>query len=373
MSKKPTCQESEQKIIKIKNRKTSEGRLRLQGEIISNMTEGIYFVRASDAIIVYTNPKFEAMFGYEPSEMVGKHVSIVNAPTDKNPRETAEKIMGILEKTGEWHGEVKNIKKDGTTFWCYANVSEFDHPDFGQVLLSVHSDITDRKKAEEELTQSKKDLQKLAGRLISNQEEETRRLARELHDDFTQRLAVLAIDVGNLEQQLKNDLPKAAIKQVSQIKENIIKISEDIHNLSRNLHPSILDDLGLVRAIKSECNNFSSRMGIAIVFIPKNVPAFCPPRLALAIYRIIQESLSNIAKHAKAKNAYIFLEELEHNILLSVRDTGIGFNPSKVKLQPSLGFGSMRERVRLVDGSLSITSEPAKGTCIEVSIPLKKE
>jgi len=107
-----------------------------------------------DLIIVYANPRFEEMFGYDPGEMIGKYVVIVNAPTDKTPEETRNEIMAILSETGEWHGEVLNIKKDGTTFWCYANVSLFDHPEYGRVIVSVHTDVTERKKAEQALKES---------------------------------------------------------------------------------------------------------------------------------------------------------------------------------------------------------------------------
>ena len=124
--------------------------LRLQSEIAANMSEGVYLVRTSDGVIAWANSRFEELFGYGPAEMVGKHVSIVNAPTDKSPEETAEEIMGILDKTGVWRGEIGNIKKDGTLFWCDASVSVFDHPEHGRVLVAVHLDITERVRAAEE-------------------------------------------------------------------------------------------------------------------------------------------------------------------------------------------------------------------------------
>ncbi len=141
-------QRVEQRTIELVNKNEE---LRLQSEIMTNMAEGVYLVSADDGIIVFTNPKFEKMFGYGPKEMIGKHVSIVNAPTDKDPKKTAEEIMGILNKTGIWQGEVHNLKKDGTPFWCNANVSVFDHRQYGKVLVAVHTDISDRKQAEEEL------------------------------------------------------------------------------------------------------------------------------------------------------------------------------------------------------------------------------
>ena len=135
----------------ITERKQVEEKIRLQSEIMANMLEAVYLIRAKDNLIVYTNPEFERMFGYAPEEMLGKHVSIVNAPTDLSPEETAQKIITSLKKNGIWEGEVRNIKKDGTPFWCFARVTIFDHPSFGKVLLSVHTDITERKKIFEEL------------------------------------------------------------------------------------------------------------------------------------------------------------------------------------------------------------------------------
>jgi PAS domain S-box-containing protein len=144
----------------ITKRKKREEALRLQDEIAANMSEGVCLIGLNDAVIRYANPKFEEMFGYEPGEMVGKHVSIVNAPIDKPPEETAEEIMETLHRRGEWHGEVNNIKKDGTPFWCYANVSVFNHHEYGKVLVAVHIDITERKKAEEALRESEEKLRR---------------------------------------------------------------------------------------------------------------------------------------------------------------------------------------------------------------------
>lgn len=144
----------------ITERKQAEEGLRLHSEIMLNMTEGVYLIRLEDVIIVYANPKFEQMFGYDPGEMIGKHASIVNAPTNKSPERRAEEILAVLNETGEWHGEVYNIKKDGTPFWCYANVSILDHSKFGKVLVAVHTDITDYKQTQYLLQQSKKEWEK---------------------------------------------------------------------------------------------------------------------------------------------------------------------------------------------------------------------
>jgi len=135
----------------ITERKKAEDEQRLQSEIARNMSEGVYLIRVSDGVIIYTNPRFEEIFGYGPGEMIGKHVSIVNAPTEMTPEETVDHIVGIMKRTGVWQGEIQNIKKDGTPFWCYASASIFEHPEFGETIISVHTDITERKRAEEEI------------------------------------------------------------------------------------------------------------------------------------------------------------------------------------------------------------------------------
>jgi len=153
----------------ITDRKRTEEELRFQSEIMINIVEAIYLVRMDDGIIVYTNSIFERMFGYEQDEMLGKPVSIVNAPSEKKPEETAKEIMSEINDTGSWKGEVNNRKKDGTTFWCYANVSVFDHSKFGRVLVAIHTDITDRKQAEKDILEQRNLSQKylqIAGVMI---------------------------------------------------------------------------------------------------------------------------------------------------------------------------------------------------------------
>jgi len=146
----------------ISERKRAEEATRLQSDMMKNMAEAVYLIRASDGVIVYTNPAFEKLFGYDPGEMDGKHVSVVNAPTDKSPEETAKEIIAALDSTGAWSGEVHNIQKDGTPFWCYANVSTFDHAQHGQVWVTYHTDITERKRAEESLRESEERFRQLA-------------------------------------------------------------------------------------------------------------------------------------------------------------------------------------------------------------------
>ena len=128
--------------------------LRLHSEILAHMVESVHLIRVDDGVIVYTNQRFDSVFGYDPGELIGKHVSIINAPGEKSPEAVANEIIRSLKQAGVWHGEVHNIRKDGTSFWCYANVSKFKHQQYGEVWISVHQDITDRKRLEEALRRS---------------------------------------------------------------------------------------------------------------------------------------------------------------------------------------------------------------------------
>ena len=157
------------------------------------------------------------------------------------------------------------------------------------------------------------------------------------------------------------------------MKNQVVKISGDIHNLARQLHPSILDDLGLVRAIESECTAFLKREGVNIIFSHENIPNVVGKDVSLALYRIVQEGLRNISKHACANHVDVSLKGFDQDILLSIQDDGIGFDSAEVKGKPGLGLSSLRERARLIHGDLSIKSQPEKGTVITVRVPLTKE
>jgi PAS domain S-box-containing protein len=249
-------------------------------------------------------------------------------------------------------------------------------------VIGVIQDITERKLMEERLKKSEvilrnnqRDLQRLAGGLIAVKEEELRRLSRELHDDLTQRLAVIAIEAGKLELQMKTMEPPLgeSIGKIAAIKEQLIKVSEDVHRISRQLHPTILEDLGLIRAIESECAVINQMEHLEIIFRQDAIPGKIPKDVALCLYRIIQEGLKNAITHASAQGCEILLQGLADTVHLTMRDDGMGFDPDEVRHKPGLGLSSMRERVLLVQGDFSIDTRPGCGTVISVSIPLNGE
>jgi len=209
----------------------------------------------------------------------------------------------------------------------------------------------------------------LLHRLVRAQEEEHRRIARELHDDLTQRLAVLAIDVGKIEQS--PGCPSDIGKRACSIREELAALSESVHSLSRQLHPSILDDLGLVDALRSECLSLDRRDGIAVEYTAEHVPTDLPRHVALCVYRVAQEALRNVARHARSSRAFVRLVADGRELVLRVRDRGIGFEVGTHK-KTGLGLESMRERARLIHARMAVRSRPGKGTQITMRVPLHR-
>jgi PAS domain S-box-containing protein len=261
-----------------------------------------------------------------------------------------------------FRSEYRFRRPDGQTSWVVGQATAETENGTVKGYVGTITCITDRKQAEEAVRD-------LSGRLINAQEEERRRLARELHDDLTQRLAVLAIDAGKMEQQLASSDP-LVVSRLRHIKDRVVKLSADIHGLSHQLHPSILDDLGLVNAIEAECANFAEREGIQVRCQAKDLLVAPPGDVALGLYRITQEGLRNIAKHAQTKKAVVSLTGTDGEILLMIRDYGVGFDAVGVRGKKGLGLASMEERVRLMRGDLSIKSQPGQGTTILVRVPL---
>jgi signal transduction histidine kinase len=221
-------------------------------------------------------------------------------------------------------------------------------------------------RADEALAASRNETQQLAGRILTAQEDERKRIARELHDDISQRLAAGAIEAGKAEQELTAPPTRAAL---AGLKEHLIALSDDVHRLSRQLHPAILDDLGLRDALRAECDRVAERGRLSVNFRCGPLPAGVPRDVALCVYRIAQEGLRNAVKHAQADRVDLTLNADLEFLDLEVRDFGCGFDPGTGRRSGGVGLASMEERVRLVGGELSISSRPGQGTCIQVRVP----
>jgi len=235
------------------------------------------------------------------------------------------------------------------------------------------SEVSRRIDTEQSLEANRRDLRLLASQLLRLQEEERRRISRDLHDDINQRLALLSIDIEMLEQQL-SDAPVHTVRTVRTIQDRIVELSEDVRRLAHQFHPSILDDLGLSIALRRLVDDFQARTGISAGFICKDVPTHLAQDVVTCLYRVAQEGLANISRHAKAKNVRVDLRRSGDGLQLLVSDDGVGFDGNQHDgRRGSLGLLSMRERVSLVAGTFDIQSAPGEGTRICAWVPFKQE
>jgi PAS domain S-box-containing protein len=288
----------------------------------------------------------------------------------------SEADIRLLEESGMQSFAGIPVIVEGKLTAClgFSSISEQIHWDSELTqrlnhLSRIFGNVLARKQTEEALLKSQEDFRDLAGKMLSVQESERRLLAREMHDDLTQRLAVLAIDIGKIEQHYQ-DIEDPFLETLRSVRESLVNISGDIHAISRQLHPSIIEDLGLVDAIRSECNNFTRREGIAVNYYTESVPSGIPADVAICIYRIVQEGFRNIAKHSGTTQLQMSLTGKDDSIRLTIKDEGAGFDPEEAEKKLGIGLVSMQERVRLIQGDISIASQPGKGTVINVRAPL---
>ena len=225
-------------------------------------------------------------------------------------------------------------------------------------------DITDGKIAEQALAT-------VSGRLIEAQEQERSRLARELHDDINQRLALLAIELEQL--RLNPPIPrKELVQRIDDLQHTTLEISKDVQALSHQLHSSKLDFLGLIPAFSSFCREFSQQKNVAVHFTHADIPISVPRDISLCLFRVLQEASHNVVKHSGVLRFDVELRGTGDHAYLTIRDAGKGFDPAAAMSTRGLGLVSMRERLNLVGGTLSIRSGFTRGTEILAEVPLPR-
>jgi signal transduction histidine kinase len=222
----------------------------------------------------------------------------------------------------------------------------------------------------DERTRTDKALEEVAGRLINAQEDERSRIGRELHDHVSQRLGILAIKIDQL--RMHHATPAALAPALDELRQQTSEVTDDIHSLSHRLHSSMLDHLGVIPALQRLVKECSERHGIPITFTHAPLPAPVPSDVGLCLFRIVEEGLTNMAKHSKAASARVALAAGGGGIRLSVTDEGIGFDMDTLETKAGLGLVSMRERLRLVQGTIRIASAPRQGTTIDVWVPFTR-
>jgi PAS domain S-box-containing protein len=327
--------------------------------LISNSPLAIV-IKDENQLVRFCNPAFERMFLYAQSETQGKDLDVLIAPHDL---EAAVQLTGSARTRGVVHATAQRQRKDGTMI----DVELYGVPLYSGSrfvgAFAFYQDITERRRSEEKL-------QLLRNRLVRAQEEERARIARDLHDDAGQRLALLNIDLERLKQSLLKTDPILA-QQLDSLVKMASEIASDVHSVSRRLHPSQVELLGLVKALGNFCREFAARNDMEISFEHPEISSRHSPEAALCLFMVAQEAIRNVLKHSGCRHAQVELAETDGQLRLRVSDTGGGFDPAAAAASMGLGLLSMEERLLSMGGNLIVKSQPGGGTCIEACLPLQ--
>lgn len=322
-----------------------------------------------DNRIVEANLRAGWLLGCYRKELIGQPLACFVTPDDQALfRQHWQEVL----KTGTRQTcEVRLRNKAADAGWLYLeSLVIYAKPGCSTHWRTSLMDISNRKRAEQDLEVQRAQLEVLAEQFLVSQEQERQRIARDLHDDFNQRLAALMVEMVMIERCSIGHLPERILRQFAGIRAGIGQLSDDLANLAHNLHSSLLDHVGLEAAVRAHTVEFTQRTGLSVTFISCEVPQALAPEVKTNLFRIMQESLQNVFKHAQASAVTVRLCGSSKGISLSVCDNGKGFDCERngfwVK---GLGLTSMQERVRSLGGFFSIRSLPAEETKLCVWIP----
>jgi PAS domain S-box-containing protein len=349
----------------------AEAALRESEQKYSTLVEdaliGVYIIQ--DGKIVFGNDKFAKIYGYAKDELIGLESLKLIHPEDRDRvRQMREKRLSGEKVPSEY--EIRGLKKNGDTIWVtrsYALINYKGKP----AISGIVADMTKRRLAEDALRKSDKELRILSNQLLSAEEKERKRIARELHDGIGQALSAIKFGVENVLRELDGHKDALDLNPLETVIPITQKAIEEVRRIVKDLRPSILDDLGILATITWFCREFQnvySRIRInKEIDITENE---IPPPLKTIIYRLLQEALNNVAKHSQADQVYLSIHKQPNEIELLVKDNGRGFDLEKtIALTPSqrgFGLAGMRERTELSGGRFDIQSRIGKGTTIRV-------
>ena len=336
--------------------------------IFENAIEGI-FQSSPDGRFLSANPAMARMFGYDSAEELIKDRRDIESQHYVDPGQRRIFEQMINEKGVVQGFELQAYRKDGCIFWTSEYVRAV-RDENGAIAYyeGIVEDITRRKQVEAERVE-------LLRRLVSAQEDEQRRISRELHDQMGQSLAALLLGLKSLKDSVKDD---RTVESIQRLQDITSRIAGEMHSLIRELRPTALDDLGLQTALANYLEEWSQRSNVAIDFHSNGLlHQRLGTQLESTIYRIVQEAVNNVIKHANAENISIILEKRGNRVLLIVEDDGVGFDAEALLQMPArsrrFGLLGMQERVALVGGSFSIESTPGVGTTVLVHIDTSRQ
>ena len=344
--------------VDITERKRAEQELRMQADILATLEEGVNLVDAA-GIIRYTNPKFDAMFGYAEGELLGQPASVLNAPGDSDPELAARDILAALEQDGHWRGELRNRRKDGAKFWTRANIVAVRHPRLGRIWVSVQSDITALRRLRLERDAAHHALERLASHVQDEAEDLRREIAREVHDQIGAALTGIRMGLEHLAPASGRPDGLARLRGL------VDRAMADTRELCTRLRPPMLDDLGLVETCRWYLRDWSRQTGIRIVSRLGRLTREPEDALRTDLFRILQELLTNVGRHAGGSRVNVTLGENSRGLWLKVADNGKGFSPDDA---PGFGLIGIRERLRRHGGDMEMQTGPS-GTTVVARVP----
>jgi PAS domain S-box-containing protein len=333
--------------------------------LFDSAAQGIFVVNQA-GIVVMANPASEKMLGYQPGELVGASIeSLVperfrgSHPSYRDGyfSDPQTRPMGIGR-------DLAACRKDRSEFPAEISLS-YIHSAPGIFAVAFVTDISKRKADERAINQQREDLRTLTGRMMTAQDDERRRIARDLHDDLSQKLAFLAMDMGKLANKASS---QEFIPELRPLQLRAADAAMTVRRISHQLHPSVLDDIGLEAALEQYCDEFEGRTGISTQFSSRDVPESVPKEIASSLYHIAQECLRNVAKHSKSETVEVELVFTNGALQLAVRDQGVGLRREGAKR--GIGMVAMQERAHLVNGKVSVQSESGTGTEVKVEVPI---
>ena len=337
---------------------------RLAGLLDSAM-DGILSVDEWQRIVLY-NRAAEKIFGWSAAEVRGQRLEMLMPERYRGPHAGFVRRFGQTGVTNRRMGDgtvIMGLRRSGEEFPMDASISQLDTPE-GKLYTVILRDVTERVRAREELAA-------FAAESTAVREQEKTRIARELHDELAQSLTALKMDTIWVRDRLRDD-PVAAAAKLSEMLAMLDASVAATRRIAADLRPLLLDDLGLGPAIEWVVQNFTQRAGVPCE-LDLDEEVDLPEPYATAVFRIVQESLANVAKHAGANRVRVRVAREGRELLLRVEDDGQGFDTGASRKPQSLGLVGLRERAHLLQGRLQVRSAPGQGTCVEARIPVREE